>query len=145
MLVYLTLIKIPSILNKNKKKQDNNYVKKFKDKLILILSGIAIGIANGFFGGGGGMICVPLLEKVLKIDNKKSHSTALAVMLPITLLSAIIYILKVSISWDIFGIVCGGFVLGGLAGAILLNKLNGKIVRFIFILIILAAGIRLLI
>ena len=66
-------------------------MKKFKDKIVLILSGIAIGLANGFFGGGGGMICVPLLEKVLKIDNKKSHSTALAVMLPIAIFSIMVY------------------------------------------------------
>ncbi len=120
-------------------------MKKFKDKVILILSGIAIGIANGFFGGGGGMICVPLLEKVLKIDNKKSHSTALAVMLPIALFSIIVYVIKVKIDWPMFGYVGGGFVLGGALGALLLSKLNGKIVRIVFILVVLAAGVRLLI
>ena len=41
-------------------------MKKIKDKFKLILSGLTIGIVNGFFGGGGGMICVPLLEKILK-------------------------------------------------------------------------------
>ena len=120
-------------------------MKKFKDKLILIISGFAIGLANGFFGGGGGMICVPLLEKVLNIDNKKSHSTALAVMLPIGIVSIIVYLLKVNIDWPIFGFVSGGFVFGGAIGALLLNKLNGKIVRIVFILVVLAAGVRLLI
>lgn len=125
--------------------QDNKVVKKFKDKLILILSGIAIGIANGFFGGGGGMICVPLLEKVLKIDNKKSHSTALAVMLPIALFSIIVYLIRVPLDWAIFGFVGGGFVVGGAVGALLLSKLNGKIIRIIFVAVVLAGGIRLLI
>ncbi|MGN0748489.1 MAG: TSUP family transporter [Christensenellales bacterium] len=134
-----------NILNKILKLQDTTFVKKFKDKIILILSGIAIGIANGFFGGGGGMICVPLLEKVLKIDNKKSHSTALAVMLPIAIFSIIVYLIHVPLDWEMFGFVGGGFVLGGLIGALLLNKLNGKIVRIIFIAVVLAAGIRLLI
>lgn len=120
-------------------------MKKFKDKVVLILSGFAIGIANGFFGGGGGMICVPLLEKVLNIDNKKSHSTALAVMLPIALFSIIVYVIKVRIDWLMFGFVGGGFVLGGALGAFLLSKLNGKIVRIVFILVVLAAGVRLLI
>ena len=120
-------------------------MKKNKQKLILILSGLVIGIVNGFFGGGGGMICVPLLEKILKIDNKKSHSTALAIMLPITLFSIIVYLLKISIDWYKMGIVAGGFVVGGLIGAILLKNLSGKVIRFIFILVILAAGIRLLV
>lgn len=120
-------------------------MKKFRNRITLIICGAAIGLINGFFGGGGGMICVPLLEKVLKIDNKKSHSTALAVMLPITLSSVIIYLIKVSINWEMFGIVGAGFVAGGAVGALLLKKLSGKIVRLIFIGIVLIAGVRLLI
>ncbi len=120
-------------------------MEKIKNKIYLILSGFAIGIVNGFFGGGGGMICVPLLEKVLKIDNKKSHSTALAIMFPIGLCSALVYIFRVSIDWPMFGFVGGGFVLGGALGALLLKKLNGKVVRIIFTLVVFAAGIRMLI
>ena len=120
-------------------------MKRIKDKIILILSGFAIGLVNGFFGGGGGMICVPLLEKILKIDNKKSHSTALAVMLPIAVFSIVVYIIKIKIDWITLGYVGGGFVVGGAFGALLLSKLNNKIVRIIFILVVLSAGIRLLI
>lgn len=120
-------------------------MKKFKNKLVLILSGLAIGIVNGFFGGGGGMICVPILEKVLKIESKKSHATALAVMLPIALFSIIVYVLRVPLDWQMFGTVGAGFVVGGAAGALLLKKLSGKIVRITFILVVLAAGIKLLI
>lgn len=120
-------------------------MKKIKNKLILIISGLAIGIANGFFGGGGGMICVPILEKALKIESKKSHATALAVMLPIALFSIIVYLIRVPIDWAMFGTVGGGFVVGGALGALLLKNLSGKIVRIIFILVVLSAGIRLLI
>lgn len=120
-------------------------MKKVREKIILIVCGALIGLVNGFFGGGGGMVCVPLLEKVLKIDNKKSHSTALAVMLPIALASVVIYLIKVPINWAMFGIVGGGFVVGGAIGALLLKKLNGKIVRLIFIVVVLIAGARLLI
>lgn len=120
-------------------------MKKFKDKFKLILCGLTIGIVNGFFGGGGGMICVPLLEKILKIDNKKSHSTALAVMLPIALFSIIVYLIRVPMEWPTFGFVGGGFVIGGAVGALLLKKLSGTVVRIVFIAVVLAAGIRLLI
>lgn len=120
-------------------------MKKIKSKIILILSGLLIGFANGFFGGGGGMICVPLLEKILKIDNKKSHSTALAVMFPIAIFSLIVYLFKISLDWQLFGFVGSGFVLGGIIGAFLLQKLNAKIVRIIFTVIVLAAGIKMLI
>ncbi|MDD4110999.1 MAG: sulfite exporter TauE/SafE family protein [Clostridia bacterium] len=121
------------------------FSKKIKSKLSLILSGAAIGIVNGFFGGGGGMICVPMLEKVLKLDNKKSHATALAVMLPIGISSALVYIFRVSMDWYKFGFVGSGFVIGGILGALLLRRLSGKIVRIVFILVVFAAGIRMLI
>lgn len=118
---------------------------KIKSKIYLILSGMAIGIVNGFFGGGGGMVCVPILEEVLKIDNKKSHATALAVMLPIGLSSALVYLFRISMDWYMFGFVVAGFVTGGFLGALLLKRLKGKIVRIIFILIIFSAGVKMLI
>ena len=68
-----------------------------------------------------------------------------AFMLPIALSSIIVYLIKVQLNWEIFGIVGAGFVVGGAVGALLLKRLNGKIVRLIFIFIVLAAGIRLLI
>lgn len=119
--------------------------RKIKKKSALILSGIAIGVVSGFFGGGGGMLCVPVLENILKTDNKKSHATALAVMLPIGVSSAIVYLLRVRMDWEAFGFVVTGFVVGGILGALLLRKLAGNIVRVIFILVILAAGIKMLI
>jgi uncharacterized membrane protein YfcA len=47
--------------------------------------------------------------------------------------------------WYLFGFVGSGFILGGLLGALLLKKLSGDFVRIIFILIVLAAGIKILI
>ena len=48
---------------------NNTHKLSLKEKIWLILSGSVIGILNGFFGGGGGMVCVPILEKVLKLQN----------------------------------------------------------------------------
>ena len=66
--------------------------KKIFGKLKYVLSGLAIGVINGFFGGGGGMVCVPILENALKLDNKRSHATALAVMFPFCIASGIVYL-----------------------------------------------------
>lgn len=118
--------------------------KKFWKWTLVVASGMAIGFLNGFFGGGGGMVAVPLLEKVLKIDNKKAHATAMAVIFPLSIVSAIVYGLSVSIDWMNLLYVTIGVTLGGVIGALLLKKLNGTIVRIIFIIIMLAAGVRLL-
>jgi uncharacterized membrane protein YfcA len=81
----------------------------------------------------------------MKIDNKKSHATALAVMFPIGVSSALVYLFRIPMDWYLFGFVGSGFILGGLLGALLLKKLSGDFVRIIFILIVLAAGIKILI
>ena len=58
------------------------------------LCGTIIGLVNGFFGGGGGMICVPFLENVLKMETKYAHATTLCVIFPLSLASSIVYINK---------------------------------------------------
>lgn len=118
--------------------------KNVKKWLIVISAGMLIGFVNGFFGGGGGMISVPLLEKVLKIDNKKSHATAMAVIFPLSIVSAIVYGLSTRIDWINLLYVTIGVTLGGVLGAVLLNKLNNKVIRIIFIIIMLSAGVRML-
>ena len=55
-----------------------------KSKLYLGLSGILIGALNSFFGAGGGIIAVPVLEKS-GLLKKESHANAVAVILPISI------------------------------------------------------------
>ena len=97
-----------------------------KNKLYLILTGVITGLANGFFGGGGGMIVVPLMTFLLKMKTKAAHATALAVILPITIISAVVYFLKGGFDYE-NGIPSGiGVIAGGVVGAWLLGKLSAK-------------------
>ncbi len=108
-----------------------------KEKLYLILTGVVTGLANGFFGGGGGMIVVPLLTFLLKMKTKSAHATAIAIILPVSVISAIVYFSV--------GLPSGaGVVLGGIAGAWLLGKLSSKWITRIFAVVMLAAGVKLL-
>ena len=125
--------------NENKEKLSN------KSKFFLILCGALIGFVNGFFGGGGGMICVPLLEKVLQLENKYSHATAIAVILPISLVSAFIYCLSGNLDSVPFLTVGAGVLVGGVVGSFALKFLPPKVLRVIFVFIMLAGGIRLIV
>lgn len=115
--------------------------KKTKTYLLSGVGGIIIGLISGFFGGGGGMIAVPILSNVLKLDTKQSHASAIFVILPICLSSGIVYIINngfnLSISWYIIL----GVIIGGVIGATLLKKLNSKIIQIIFIIVMFGAGI----
>ena len=115
-----------------------------KTKLWLCLCGAVIGFVNGLFGGGGGMICVPLLQKVLHLPDKYSHATAIVIILPISLVSVVIYMLNGTIESLPFVSVCAGVVAGGVLGAFLLKFLPEKILRIIFVFVMLAGGIRMI-
>lgn len=129
-----------------KKTELKNTSEKFtwKKKLILFFLGGIIGIINGFFGGGGGVIGVPILEKNLKVDNKTAHATCLALILPLSIVSSCLYVLSGSINTNLFLFVGLGVLLGGITGSLLLKILPEKAVRIIFSLILFAGGVRLI-
>ena len=56
--------------------------------------GLVTGFANGLFGSGGGTIVVPAMERFLGEEEHKAHATAIAVILPLSLLSLGVYLWK---------------------------------------------------
>lgn len=129
-------------IKKGKQKQKKS---NFGKKIILILLGGMIGFVNGFFGGGGGMICVPTLEKALKLDNKCAHATAIAVIFPLSLISCAIYIFKGNIQSLPLLSVGLGVLIGGIGGSFALKYIPSKTLRIIFAVIMLIGGVRLII
>lgn len=127
---------------KDKQKHKKSQIGK---KIMLLLLGGMIGFINGFFGGGGGMICVPTLEKALKLDNKRAHATAIAVIFPLSLISCAIYIFKGSIQSLPLLTVGLGVLVGGIAGSISLKYIPSKVLRIIFAIIMFVGGVRLVI
>ena len=118
-------------------------MKKRARNLMMIAGGLGVGFANGFFGGGGGMLCVPLLDKVLNEQTKVAHETAMLIILPISIASAITYVISGYFDLRLTLIVGGGVVAGGIAGALLLKKLRSGVVAIIFAVLMIAAGIKL--
>ena len=119
-------------------------MKKFlKNCSVAVLSAF-VGFVNGFFGGGGGMLLVPMLEKVLKVSVKKSHATAIAIILPVSVAGAITYLISGYFDLAPFLGVSGGCVAGGVAGALLLKKLPSGAVGVAFSLIMIGVAVKLI-
>ena len=59
-----------------------------------VLAGAAAGLTNGFFGGGGGSVLVPMLTRVCGLDQRRAFATSVAVILPLCALSAAVYLLR---------------------------------------------------
>ena len=109
-----------------------------------ILIGALAGILNGLLGSGGGVIAVISLRKFLKMDAHKSHATAVAVMLPLTVISAAVYLTKYQTDFKTLIFVTIGGIIGGITGAKLLVKISSKWLHRIFGAIMIFAAIRML-
>lgn len=118
---------------------------KNNQNLMRILTGSVAGIANGLFGGGGGMIVVPMLNFLLKYENKHSHATALLIILPLSIVSGLLYTIfgNFNINSGVPTVI--GVVLGGIIGALLLKNLSSKVIVIIFSVAMAIAGIKMLV
>lgn len=110
-----------------------------------VLGGALIGIINGLFGGGGGMVAVPVLSDSLGYPKKQAHATAIAVIAPVCVVSAISYIISGYAHINVIIPAALGNVAGGVIGAKLLGALPTLAVQICFIAVMLAAGIRMMI
>ena len=101
-------------------------------KIKTTLLGIVTGFANGIFGSGGGSIAVPFMERLLDIKAHKAHATAIAIILPLSVISGFIYFWRVDIPWTEALVVSAGGMFGGYIGARLLSKVSGRWLHIIF-------------
>ena len=108
-----------------------------------ILCGGAVGLANGLFGGGGGMIAVPMLQGT-GLEEKNAHATAILLILPVSLLSFVLYAWKGLYDFSVLIPTAIGVTAGGLLGAWLLGRLPVKTVNIIFAFLQAAAGLSML-
>ncbi len=108
---------------------------------LLILLGLFVGFVNGFLGAGGGMLLVPCIIPLLKWEPKKAHATAILIILPICIVSGIIYAVKGAFNFDIFWPCLVGTMIGGVAGTFILKKLKNDIITAIFSLVMITAGV----
>ncbi len=113
-----------------------------KDKIILVVFGAAAGFVNGFLGGGGGVIVVALLLAVLKLHQKYAQATALLTVLPLTAVSAAVYIWSGNVQWVPTLWTSLGVAAGGAVGALLLNKIKGNAAKIVFAVTLILGGIK---
>lgn len=114
-----------------------------KKNLTTAASGLLIGGINGLLGAGGGMIAVPMLKKA-GLEQKEAHANAVAVILPISVLSAVLYIIKGYVGIpDALPYVPTG-IIGSVLGTIILKKISPVWLKRIFGAFMVYAGVRLL-
>ncbi len=114
-----------------------------ENKVKKLLSGSAVGLANSLFGGGGGMIAVPALQ-ASGLQEKQAHATAILLILPVSLLSFLLYAWRGIYDASVLIPTALGVCAGGVLGAKWLQKMPVKGVRLLFALLQLIAGVSML-
>lgn len=130
--------------NKKSKKIDNKSMKPKLKLFYFFLTSIFVGIINGIFGGGGGMLCVPFLKILLNLNDKQAHATTVLVMSIISIPTLIVYISTQAFSFFNAIFLTFGVIVGGIIGSKILNKINNETLNIIFIILMLSVGIKML-
>ena len=106
------------------------------------IAGASGGLVNGLFGGGGGMVVLPLLTKWSGLDPRCAFATCVAVILPMCCVSAAVYLLQVRPSLSTLWPYLAGGVAGGVIGGMTFEKVPVRILKIIFGLFLLYGGVR---
>ncbi len=110
-----------------------------------ITIGLIAGIISGLFAAGGGMIVVPALIHLFKLEDSKARATSVFAILPMVIASGIFYYKNDYVDWNL-GIKCAiGGIIGGVIGAKLLKKMPTKVLRILFIIFLTYTSIKMII
>mgnify|MGYP002682811667 CR=1 FL=1 len=115
--------------------------------ILLATAGLVSGLVNGLLGAGGGIIAVYALDGLLGgqlKDRRDAFSNALAVMLPLSVVSAAEYSLRGAGPGEKLGILVIPAVLGGLLGGILLYRIKARWLRLLFSAVVVWSGVSML-
>ena len=102
------------------------------------ISGAAGGLLSGLFGGGGGMVVLPLLVKWRRLEGRKAFATCVAIIFPMCCVSAAVYLWQVrpemALLWP--------YLAGGVIGGMTFEKVPVRVLKIIFGLFLLYGGVR---
>ena len=106
------------------------------------IAGAAAGLANGLFGGGGGMVFLPILSRGGTLSQRKLYATCVGVIFPVCLVSAAVYVWRGGVSLTEALPYLAGGLLGGFLGGKLYGKISTKFLKWLFAAFLFYAGVK---
>ena len=106
------------------------------------VAGAAAGLANGLFGGGGGMVFLPILSRFGTLSQRKLYATCVGVIFPVCAVSALVYLWQGGVSlYTALPYLSGGLI-GGALGGKLYGKVSTKLLKWLFAAFLFYAGVK---
>lgn len=113
-----------------------------KHRWAVPIAGGAAGLANGFFGGGGGMVFLPILSRWGTLPQRKLYATCVGVIFPVCLVSSAIYLFRGGVSLSAALPYLAGGVIGGWLGGKLYGKISTRLLKWLFAGFLFYAGVK---
>ena len=111
--------------------------------LLLIIIGLIAGTLGGMIGLGGGIILIPALILIMKLDQQTAQGTSIAVMLPPIGLFAVYNYYKAGyVNMKYAMVIAAAFMIGGFFGSSLALKLSPDVMRKVFSVILVVIAIK---
>lgn len=110
-----------------------------------MLIGFLGGMISGFFSAGGGLILVPYMTAILKMDEVNARATTIFCIFFMVFTSGCFYFKQDYIDWSI-AIKCAvGGIIGGYIGSKILWNVSKNFLQISFIIFLVYAGIKMII
>jgi uncharacterized membrane protein YfcA len=110
---------------------------------VLVAFGVAVGVASGLLGVGGGTLVVPFLTLAIGLSQHSAEATSLLVILPTAVAGSLalrrrgVGDLGLALRFGVVGAV------GSVLGALLALELSGGALRIVFAVFVGLVGLRL--
>jgi uncharacterized membrane protein YfcA len=111
--------------------------------LLLIIIGLVAGTLGGMVGLGGGIILIPALILIMKLDQQTAQGTSIAIMLPPIGLFAVYNYYKAGyVNMKYAFVIAMAFMVGGYFGSSLALKLSPDVMRKVFSVVLVVIAIK---
>ena len=111
----------------------------------LVPAGAVVGITSGTFAVGGGLVTVPLLERVQHMVAHRATATTSATAWASSLAGSVGHSIAGNVEWDTAGVLAGAAMVGSLAGARVAGRLAPGAGRALVAVGLVAAGVPLVV
>lgn len=108
----------------------------------VLIAGTLAGIINGLLGAGGGMVLVPLLSGLAKLDEKQVFPSSVAIILPISIVSLLCSPDLSDLNFRTTLPYLAGSIVGGIFCGLIGRKIPVKWLHRLLGILILWGGIR---
>jgi uncharacterized membrane protein YfcA len=111
----------------------------------LVLIGLAAGFFSALFGVGGGIIVVPLLLLIGRLQERPAMATSLAAIGIIALAGTVSYAFHGELKPGAAAMVGLPAAVGAVAGASLQQRIANRTLSLLFALLLVGVGVKLLV